>query len=50
MISQIRVMDDGMCEVNGYCKPNGEGIVIKSDQGYRVMERTGPNQVLVLVK
>jgi hypothetical protein len=50
LIGQIRVRDDGTCEVNGYCKPNGEGIATKSDQGYRVMERTGPNQVLVLVK
>ncbi|MGM0875238.1 MAG: hypothetical protein ACQEWV_10605, partial [Bacillota bacterium] len=32
-----------------YCKPNNEGIATVSDTGYRVMERTGPNQVLVLL-
>ncbi|MGM0879357.1 MAG: SHOCT domain-containing protein, partial [Bacillota bacterium] len=32
-----------------YCKPNNEGIATVSDTGYRVMERTGANQVLVLL-
>lgn len=42
--------DDGTCEVNGYCKPNDEGVGTNATQGYRVLERTGPNQILVIVK
>jgi trimeric autotransporter adhesin len=50
LIGQILVRDDGTCEVDGYCKPNDEGIATASGQGYRVMERTGPNQILIFVK
>ncbi|UYZ00678.1 hypothetical protein OJ967_09385 [Peribacillus frigoritolerans] len=49
LVGQVRVRDDGTCKINGYCMPNGEGIATSSDHGYRVMERTGVNQVLVLL-
>lgn len=48
MIGKLLVRDDGSCQVNGYCVPNDEGIATASTIGYRVMERTGPNQVLIL--
>lgn len=50
LIGQVLVRDDGTCEVDGYCRPNDEGIATKSVQGYRVLKRTGTNQVLVLLK
>ncbi|MFE4377919.1 peptidase G2 autoproteolytic cleavage domain-containing protein [Bacillus subtilis] len=50
LLGKLLVRDDGTCEVNSYCKSNDEGIATKANQGYRVLERTGPNQVLVLVK
>ncbi|MFJ7364244.1 peptidase G2 autoproteolytic cleavage domain-containing protein [Peribacillus frigoritolerans] len=48
LLGKLLVRDDGSCEVNGYCIPNGEGIATKAKQGYRVLERTGTNQILVL--
>lgn len=50
LLGKLLVRDDGTSEVNGYSKPNDEGIATASNKGYRVMERTGPNQILVLFK
>ena len=50
LMGQILVRDDGTCKENGYCKPNDEGIATASSEGYRVMKRTGKNQVLVLFR
>ena len=49
MIGKVLVRDDGSCEIDGYCMPNDEGIATNSEQGYRVIKRTGENQVLVLL-
>ncbi|TDL92492.1 hypothetical protein E2R55_05525 [Vibrio vulnificus] len=48
MLGKLLVRDDGSCEVNGYCMPNGEGIATTAKRGYRVLKRTGINQILVL--
>lgn len=50
LLGQILVRDDGTCIAGSYCMPNMEGIATATDKGYRVMKRTGPNQVLVLLK
>jgi hypothetical protein len=50
LLGKLLVRDDGTCQPKGYCKPNNEGIATAADHGYRVMKRTGPNQVLVLIK
>ena len=50
MLGKLLVRDDGTCEINGYCKPNDEGIATKSDTGYRVMKRVSNNIIQVLVK
>ncbi|MDQ0242998.1 autotransporter adhesin [Bacillus fengqiuensis] len=50
LLGKLRVRDDGTCQVNGYCRPNNEGIATASKDGYRVIKRTGPNQILVLFK
>lgn len=50
MIGKLLVRDDGTCVVNGYCKPNDNGIATKGDIGYRVMKRLSNNIILVLFK
>ncbi|MFB5759120.1 peptidase G2 autoproteolytic cleavage domain-containing protein [Paenibacillus medicaginis] len=50
MMGKLFVRDDGTCEVNGYAKPNDEGIATKSDSGYRVLRRKSTNIIEVLVK
>ncbi|MGM7722146.1 peptidase G2 autoproteolytic cleavage domain-containing protein [Metabacillus sp. Hm71] len=50
LLGKLRVRDDGTCQVNGYCKHNDEGIATASENGYRVMERIGPNQIMVLFR
>lgn len=50
LLGKLLVRDDGTARINGYCKPNNEGIATASITGYRVLKRTGTNQVLVLVK
>ncbi|WP_180235100.1 peptidase G2 autoproteolytic cleavage domain-containing protein [Bacillus wiedmannii] len=50
LLGQLLTRDDGSCQVNGYCRPNDEGIATTSNVGYRVMKRTAPNQILVLFK
>ncbi len=48
LLGQLLVRDDGSCQVNGYCRPNDNGVATNSDEGYRVLRRTGENQILVL--
>ena len=50
LVGKLLVRDDGTCQAGHYCKSNNEGIATASSTGYRVMKRTGPNQILVLVK
>lgn len=50
LLGQILVRDDGTCQVNGYCKSNNNGIATASSEGYRVMKRTGINQILVMYR
>ncbi|MFS1512522.1 peptidase G2 autoproteolytic cleavage domain-containing protein [Chengkuizengella sp. SCS-71B] len=50
LVGQLLVRDDGTSEVNGFCKPNAEGIATRAHSGYRVLERTGENQILIIVK
>ncbi|MFE4132995.1 peptidase G2 autoproteolytic cleavage domain-containing protein [Peribacillus sp. YIM B13482] len=49
LVGKLLVRDDGTAQVNGYCKPNDEGVATATENGYRVMKRTGPNQVLVML-
>ncbi|MGE7592052.1 peptidase G2 autoproteolytic cleavage domain-containing protein [Peribacillus frigoritolerans] len=49
LIGKLLVWDDGTCKAGSYCKPNHEGIATASDQGYRILERTRQNQILVLI-
>ncbi|WP_332699102.1 peptidase G2 autoproteolytic cleavage domain-containing protein [Halalkalibacter lacteus] len=49
LLGKVLVRDDGSCQVGGYCRPNDEGIATTSSEGYRVMMRTEPDQILVLL-
>ncbi|MFD0694194.1 peptidase G2 autoproteolytic cleavage domain-containing protein [Paenibacillus sp. GCM10027628] len=50
LLGKLLVRDDGTCEVDSYCKPNRDGIATKTGSGYRVLERTGDNQILILFR
>lgn len=50
LVGQILVRDDGTCETHGYCRPNDEGIATKTTDGYFVIKRNSPNQILILFR
>lgn len=50
LMGKLVVIDDGTCEVNGYCKAGVNGIATKADNGYIVMSRVDDTHIRVLVK
>lgn len=50
LVGKLIVVDDGTCEVNGYCVPANGGIATKSETGYRVLSRIDENHIKVLIK
>jgi len=50
MLGQIKVRDDGTCEINGYCSVGKNGIAIKSKKGYRVIKRISDNIIQVVFR
>lgn len=50
LLGQVVVVDDGTCEVNGYCEPSVNGIATASENGYRVMKRIDDTHIKVLVR
>lgn len=50
LIGKLIVVDDGTCEVNGYCSPANGGIATKAMSGYRVLSRIDENHIKVLIK
>ena len=50
MLGRILVRDDGTCQINGYCTPNDDGVARVSNDGYRVMQRTDTNQIMILFR
>ena len=50
MMGKLVVIDDGTCEVNGFCKAGENGIATKANDGYRVMSRIDDTHLRVLVK
>lgn len=50
LMGKLVVVDDGTCEVNGFCAANDNGIGTKAETGYRVMERLDKNHIRVFVK
>ena len=49
LMGKLICIDDGTCEVNGYCYPSTNGIGTKSDHGYRVTKRIDNTHIQVLV-
>lgn len=50
LLGKLLVRDNGLCKSNGYCMPNDQGIAVPADNGYRVLKRTAPNQILILFR
>lgn len=50
LMGKLVVVDDGTCEINGFCAANDNGIGTKAETGYRVMERLDENHIRVFVK
>lgn len=49
-MGKLVVVDDGTCEVNGYCTVANNGIVTASKSGYRVMSRIDDTHIKILLK
>ena len=50
---KLVVIDDGTCEVNGFCKVGTNGVATKADSkidAYRVMNRIDENTIRILLK
>ncbi|OQB13739.1 MAG: hypothetical protein BWY15_01588 [Firmicutes bacterium ADurb.Bin193] len=48
LLGKLLVRDDGTCVPGGYCMPNAQGVATAAESGYRVMKRTGENQVEIM--
>ena len=50
MVGKLVALDDGTCEVNGYCAPSDDGIATKVTKSkYRVMKRLDANHIQVVI-
>lgn len=45
LVGKLILVDDGACEVNGYCVPANGGKATKSETGYRVLYGIGDDKV-----
>ena len=52
MMGKLVVVDDGTCQVNGFCKAGIDGIATKSNdmKDYRVLSRIDDTHIRVLLK
>ena len=52
IVGKLVVVDDGTCQVNGYCYPNVDGIATASQEktNYRVMERLDDTHIRIFIK
>ena len=49
LVGQLVVIDDGTCEVNGFCGVAEGGIATKSESGYRVIKRIDENHIKIIL-
>ena len=50
MVGKLVALDDGTCEVNGYCAPSNGGIATKAAKSkYRVMKRIDANHIQIVI-
>ncbi|MFC5653478.1 peptidase G2 autoproteolytic cleavage domain-containing protein [Paenibacillus solisilvae] len=50
LLGQVLIRDDGSCVPGRSCRPSAAGVATNAADGYRVMTRTGKNQVLILFR
>lgn len=52
IVGQLVVIDDGTCEVNGYCKVADGGTATKSEEktAYRIIERLDATHIRIFIK
>ncbi len=52
IVGKLVVVDDGTCQVNGYCYPNADGIATASQEktNYRVMERLDDTHIRIFIR
>lgn len=50
LTGKLIIVDDGTCQVNGYCYPKEGGVATAAEKGYRVMSRIDDTHIRVLVK
>lgn len=52
IVGKLVVVDDGTCQVNGYCYPNVDGIATASNErtNYRVMERLDDTHIRIFIR
>lgn len=50
LMGKLVVVDDGTCEVNGYCKAADGGKATKAETGYRVMKRIDSTHIQILYR
>ena len=50
LVGKLIVVDDGTCQVNGYCYPSENGIATDSATGFRVMSRIDETHIKILLK
>ena len=50
LLGKLLIRDDGTCVADGYCVPGAGGVATAAASGYRVMKRTGENQVQIMLK
>jgi hypothetical protein len=50
LLGLVPVRDDGSAVPGGHCRPGADGVATAAEAGYRVVKRTGANQVLILFR
>ncbi len=50
MLGKLVVVDDGTCQINGFCRAGQNGVATASEDGYRVISRLDENHVNVIFR
>ena len=50
MFGKLVVIDDGTCEVNGYCTVSNDGKATNAEAGYRVLSRIDETHIKILYR
>lgn len=50
LMGKLIVIDDGTCQVNGYCSVSSNGTATASDSGYRVMKRIDDTHIKIFFR